>query len=91
MNKKFKGVTKKPSSSTTTKVSSSNKNKSVKTLRHKKIDLTALDTSFSELHQTKLTQRKASKILQVPSKLKVPSREIVNKTGEDLSRLLEDF
>ena len=90
-----------------TKNKNMNKNKNnknvkekIKTFKHKKIeiDMNSLDKSFSELHQTKMTKssvdeakRKNSKILKVPEKQSVPSREIVNKTGEDLSRLLENF
>lgn len=102
MNKKFK----KPSSLAKTRNNTTkcfkninkNKNEKIKTPKHKKIDMTSLDNSFLELHQTKMTKssveeakKKSSKILKVPVKLNVPSREIVNKTGEDLSRLLENF
>lgn len=106
MNKKLKGQSTNRTSSVTKKSSSSISRKDLKSknpknqLQYKKIDLNALNTSFSELQQTKLTKssveearRKAStsKIIQVQAKLEVPSREIICKTSDDLSKLLKDF
>lgn len=61
-----------------------------------KVDLNSLNDSFSELHRTKMTKnaaeaRKAAKIIPVKDKLVVPSRETVNRTSDDLAKLLQDF
>lgn len=63
---------------------------------NKRIDLSSLDASFSELQRTKMTKsaveaRKAAKILSVKGKILVPSKETVSKTSDDLARLLKDF
>lgn len=71
--------------------------KNVKPLkRGVKVDVNSLNESFGELHRTKMTKnaveaRKAAKIVVVKDKLLVPSRETVNRTSDDLSKLLEDF
>lgn len=63
---------------------------------NKRIDLSSLDASFSELQRTKMTKSaveasKAAKIVSVKGKILVPSRETVSKTSDDLAQLLKDF
>lgn len=61
---------------------------------HKKnIDLNSLDTSFVHLQQSKTSFKPVQKTKIVPVKPKIQplSREAVDKAGEDLSRILQNF
>lgn len=77
------------------KASTSKKHVHVRS-NNKRIDLSSLDASFSELQRTKMTksaveESKAAKIVSVKGKILVPSRETVSKTSDDLAQLLKDF
>ena len=61
-----------------------------------KVDINSLNESFNEVHRTKMTKsaveaRAAARIVPVKGKVAIPSRETVNQTSEDLSKLLKDF
>lgn len=62
----------------------------------KNIDLDDLNSSFSQIQYTKMTKaaaesRRASKLVPVKPKISVPNRDTVNKTTDDLAKLLKDF
>ena len=80
------------------KVTSSRPSKRINTGKgsKKNIDLEDLNSSFSQIQQTRMTKtaaesRKASKLVPVKPKISIPNRETVHKTTDDLANLLKDF
>lgn len=64
--------------------------------KFKKVNVDSLDASFEAVHRTKMSkdaavQRRAAKIVKTGSKARVPSKEVVERTGDDLSKMLKDF
>lgn len=70
--------------------------RSASTKPAKRLDLEDLNTSFTQIQQTRMTKvaaenRKAAKLVSVKPKISVPNRETVHKTTDDLANLLKDF
>jgi hypothetical protein len=59
----------------------------------KKLDIRSLDSSFEHLQQSKASFKPARKanIITVKPKVQTVPREVVDKAGDDLSRILRDF
>lgn len=60
------------------------------------VDLKSLDDSFGEIQRTRMTKsaaesRKAAKIVPTAPKIPRTSRELFDKTNDELSNLLKDF
>ena len=69
---------------------------SKKQFKKVKINMDNLDASFETVHRTNMSkdaamQRRAAKIVKSGLKAQVPSKEVVEQTGDDLAKMLKDF
>ena len=69
------------------------KSKASHSRAHKKLDIRSLDSSFEHLQQSRSSFKPIRKVKIIPVKPKVQTvpREVVDKAGDDLSRILKDF